>query len=327
MAEVNSNGMHGIRKRYVDLDLSDNAVDLIMNSWSEGTQKQYSPHINKWFLYCQKHKIDPFASSVNHGAEFLTNYFHEGVGYSSVNTARSALSSIFPTVNGISFGKHPLIVRLLKGMFKQRPALPRYTVTYDVAKVFKYIKDSYPNMSLECLTKNLATLMCLLSGQRSQTMSVLNTKFMYIDDCQCIFYIASLLKTSRPGFHQQPLEFLKYSDQNLCIINYINKYLALTKDLRHNDGGFFISYVPPHKTVTSGTIAKWVVDVLEKAGINISVFSAHSTRSAASSKACQKGLNLTEISKAAGWTNAKTFATYYHKTIKENFGQTLLANH
>ena len=32
----------------------------------------------------------------------------------------------------------------------------------------------------------------------------------------------------------------------------------------------------------------------------MSVFSAHSTRSAASSKASDKGLNLVEISKAAG---------------------------
>ena len=54
--------------------------------------------------------------------------------------------------------------RLLRGMFKQRPSLPRYTVTYDVAKVLQYISNSYLKMSLECLTKTLATLMCILSG-------------------------------------------------------------------------------------------------------------------------------------------------------------------
>ena len=89
-----------------------------MNSWSKGTQKQYSPYISRWFNYCTRHNIDPFDSSVNQGAESLAEYFHEGVSYSMVNTARSALSSVFPAKDGIPFGKHPRIVRLLRGMFK-----------------------------------------------------------------------------------------------------------------------------------------------------------------------------------------------------------------
>ena len=73
-------------------------------------------------------------------------------------------------------------------------------MTYDVAKVLQYIGNSYSKMSLECLTKKLATLMCILSGQRSQTMSLLNTNYMHIDENHYIFYTASLLKITRPGF-------------------------------------------------------------------------------------------------------------------------------
>ena len=47
MAGTRANGMYGIRKRYVDLTLSSNVVELVTNSWSKGTQKQYSPHINR----------------------------------------------------------------------------------------------------------------------------------------------------------------------------------------------------------------------------------------------------------------------------------------
>ena len=71
--------------------------------------------------------------------------------------------------------------------------------------------------------------------------------------------------------------------------------------------------------MTSTTITMWVVNILKEAGINVSAFSACSMRSAASSKASDKGLNLLEISKAAGWSNAKTFAMLYKKTISENF--------
>ena len=157
MVETRVNGMYAMRKRYVNLNLSSNVVDLVMNSWAKGTHKQYSPHINRWFDYCTRHNIDPFDYSVNQGSEFLAEYFHECVNYSMVNTARSALSSVFPAKDGTHFGKHPFIVRLLRGMFKQKPSLPRYTVTYDVAKVLQYISKSYSEMSLEFLPKKLAT--------------------------------------------------------------------------------------------------------------------------------------------------------------------------
>ena len=88
-----------------------------------------------------------------------------------MNTARSALSSIFQTTNFIPFGKQPLIQRTLKGMFKDIPSLPRYTVTFDVKPVFECIKeiDFSDNASLEKYTKNLAAIVSLLSGQRLQT--------------------------------------------------------------------------------------------------------------------------------------------------------------
>ena len=91
MAETRANEIYGIKKRYVDLNLSRNVVELIMAFWTKGTQKQYSPHINRSLIYC----IDSFNSIVNQGALFLEKWecdcFHEGVSYSMVNTARSEL--------------------------------------------------------------------------------------------------------------------------------------------------------------------------------------------------------------------------------------------
>ena len=92
------------------------------------------------------------------------------------------MSFIFLTTNGISFGKQPLIQRLLKRMFKGQPSLRRYTVTFDVKPVFECIKEiAYlDNTYLEIRPKILATIVCLLNGQRSQTLSLLQTNSMYI---------------------------------------------------------------------------------------------------------------------------------------------------
>ena len=76
----------------------------------------------------------------------------------------------------------------------------------------------------------------------------------------------------------------------------------------------------PHKPVQTCTISKWIKSSLAAAGIDITVFSAHSTRSAF---AKSKGLTVSAIAKAAGWSNATTFARYYSKDICSlpNFGQ------
>ena len=109
------------------------------------------------------------------------------------------------------------------------------------------------------------------------------------------------------------MKFRRYTDFFLCVITYIKRYLIETKELRDSDGGFFISFKLPHKAVKSVIIAKWMVN-FTIASVIVSVFSAHSTRSAASSKVSDKDLNLAEISKTASWFNAKTFAMFYKKT-------------
>ena len=70
---------------------------------------------------------------------------------------------------------------------------------------------------------------------------------MHIYKNYCIFYIASLSKTTRPGFHQHPFEFRRYTDQSLCAVTYIKQYLLEAKELRHSDDGFFIRFKPSHK--------------------------------------------------------------------------------
>ena len=93
-------------------------------------------------------------------------------------------------------------------MFKDRPTFPRITVTYDVKYVLDYVekRSISSETSLELTSKILATMMCLLSRQRSQTLASLFTDCMHLNNSGCVFYISKLLKTSRPKFHHQPIE-------------------------------------------------------------------------------------------------------------------------
>lgn len=61
----------------------------------------------------------------------MTDLFEQGLGYSAMNTVRSALSQVLYSPSGVAFGELPIVKQFLKAIFQQKPALPRYTVTWD----------------------------------------------------------------------------------------------------------------------------------------------------------------------------------------------------
>ena len=68
---------------------------------------------------------------------------------------------------------------------------------------------------------------------------------MYIDDSIVIFYIPTLLETSRPVFHQELLQFVSYpQDRTLCLVTLTEAYFKLTKDVRNGEkiSKIFLSY-------------------------------------------------------------------------------------
>ena len=87
--------------------------------------------------FCYERNLDIFEANVNNVLTFLTELFHNGLGYSCLNTARCALSSFLQLGSSISIGSHPLVRRFFKGVFILRPALPRYNITWDVNIVLK----------------------------------------------------------------------------------------------------------------------------------------------------------------------------------------------
>ena len=308
--------------------LSKEAVNIILHSIARGTARQYQSYIQKWAEFCASRKVDPTRADINNGIEFLTTLFQTtNIGYSSINTARSALSLILEPIDGLTFGNQPLVRRFMSGIFKLRPALPRYTETYDVNIILDYLAKIQTSLltPLVDLSHKLAMLLCLLSAQRNQSLAELDINFMSLTNDYCHFYIPALLKTTKPGRHTKPLELNRYAENlNLCPVALVTTYLAATAGIRNDEGKLFLSYRPPHRPVTSSTLARWCKHTLRKAGINCKIFSAHSTRSAATSNAYSRGLNLQSIRDAAGWSSARTFATFYHKPIRSNFGDTIL---
>ena len=81
-------------------------------------------------------------------------------------------------------------------VFKLRPSFPKYAETYDVRKVLDYLETIQTSMltPLKELSQKLSMLLCLLSGQRNQSMAALDINFMNLTDDYCYFLYWKFLR-------------------------------------------------------------------------------------------------------------------------------------
>ena len=288
-----------------------------MSSWRTNTKKQYQSYIAKWLKFCCKEHSDPLSPTVVDVVNFLTECFDAGLGFSAISTARSALAT-FITIEGVPIGQHAVISRLVKGIFTARPALPKTTVVWDTEIVLSYLKRLSParKLNLPVLTWKLAVLTALLTGQRSQSLHLLDIRNISVSHSKIKFRYGDLLKQTRPGFQLCEQTVKAYApDKRLCLVLLLNEYLNRVKPIRGKCNRLFLTTQPPYKEASQQTIARWIKLTLVRAGLDMSIFSPHSTRSAATNKAKSANIPLPTILKTAGWSRQSTFATYYEKTI------------
>lgn len=87
---------------------------------------------------------------------FFSQKFREGASYATLNTTRSALSLLISPDSG----QDCKLKRFFKGIYKLRPARPKYKVTWDPSLVLNHFFFNLPaseELSLEVLTKKLVT--------------------------------------------------------------------------------------------------------------------------------------------------------------------------
>ena len=248
----------------------------------------------------------------------MTELYHSGLGYSGLNTARCALSTFLQFDNNISIGSHPLVKRFFKGVFILRPALPRYNVTWDVNTVLTYLKELAPlhSLTLLQLSQKLLMLLALLSGQRGQTMHMIDIRNLHICDNSVKIIMGDLLKSSKPGKHLAEINLSSFHvDKDLCVVEVCKYYLERTKQLRGQVTNLFISTQRPHKAVSRDTISRWLKCVMKDSGIDTSIFKPHSVRSASTSMAKSLNIPISTILRTAGWNKDCVFRKFYNKPI------------
>ena len=223
--------MLAIRKHLEDKGHSQDTISIVLASWREGTKSQHQSSLNKWISYCDANDISVLSPDLPQALDFLSKLYNENASYSTINTAKSALSSLLQLDSDIPFGQLPLVKRFMKGNFEQRPSFPKHQEIWDVKLVFDYFRTqpSVANLTLKELSMKTTFLLCLLSGQRSQSIKLLDISHMNVLPDRYTFHISSKVKQTRPGKHLKPLEFITYpAEEKLCIVKHLNEYISRT---------------------------------------------------------------------------------------------------
>ena len=308
--------MEYLRGHYRSQQLSTEAASLILSSWRSKTNKSYNSLFGRWHSWCHEHGHDPISGPVTNIANFLAELYSAGYQYNSLNSYQSAISSVHEKIDRYNTGQHPTIVRLLKGVYNDRPPLPRYSSTWNVQTVLDHLVALGDNdkLNLKQLSYKAVMLLALTRPSRSADLSQLDINRKHYKPDGVAFLPNALAKQSRQGRTLTEFFFPSFPNSpTLCPVNTLRSYEHRTQSLRAQETKLFIAIIKPHQVVTSSTIARWLKSLLDSAGIDTTVFNAHSTRGASTSATSNMGITTNVILKAADWSSESVFQRFYYK--------------
>jgi len=117
-----------------------------------------------------------------------------------------------------------------------------------------------------------------------------------------VLHFVSLEKQARVG--KSYLQIPRFpEDPELCPVRTLITYFNKVSGIRGDSDSFFVSYVAPHKSVTSKTLSRWVKSILSSAGVDTQLWDPHAVRSAASAhQSAVRNLDLGQICRLADWS-------------------------
>ena len=159
-----------------------------------------------------KGKLIPLNPSLIDVATFLTALYTSGANYNVVATAQSTLSGLIQIPGVPSIGSHPIIKRVFKGVYNNRPPKAKYHYIWDTSIVMDYLGLQITEaIGFKALTLKTATLLTILSGQRVSTVHKFKLSGLHFTDKTAIFSIVSdILKHSKPSRKLEPIVFKKF---------------------------------------------------------------------------------------------------------------------
>ena len=282
-------------------------------------------------MWCCEKQIGYGTITVNNICEYLLYLFNSktpsGKDYTSgaLNKIRSALS-FFLQFDIPKLGFEMPVVRLFNYFYKARPCFPRYTVTWDVGLVLKFLAQWHPkeSLTLKQLTLKSVTLVALTSSDRAQTLHALRVDQAHVSAEGLVFVVPSVLKHSRRGSPATKVVCVEWDAPELNVADYVLYYMRKTLKYRlkawntnkEDIKQLFLSH-RTGKPVKRASISRWIREVMFLSGVDVSTFAPHSTRGASISEATRRGASPAQIVAHGNWSTLGTYQRFYNREVHD----------
>ena len=227
--------MEGLRKNHRAAGISERSSKLILSGWSKGTTSSYQSGWKKWSCWCNRREINPFSCDIKHFLDFLSEVFEDGLQHRTINSIRSAVSMTHDRVEGVPTRQHPLVTRLLKGVYNLCSPHPRYSDTWNVDMVIQHLQSLGDNskLTLKVLGQKLALLMVLVEASRSSELHALDVHYSVFKPEGVLLRLPTLTKKRVCGAPPSQLFFAAFpEDQNICVVRCLKEYEKQTEAFR-----------------------------------------------------------------------------------------------
>ena len=326
--DVELDGMDVVDRHLSTKGFSSKTRQLLSASWRKGTKRDYNCKFRQFGSWCDSQKVDPLSPSLVDCAHFVTFLFEKGLKYKTITGYRSMLSSILPRVEGFPIGQHPHIIRLLKGIFNERPPIKKLVPEWDLCLVlgclrkppFEPLKDA----SLKHVTWKTCFLVAITTFRRCSDLQSLQLgeETVNVQRKGVTFIRTGMAKQDRPSHVSCNIFVPAFTkDKLLDPKRALTYYLRRTENFRNSDRlKMFIAVNKPHKPVSCKTISRWITDTIKfcyrTEGKTPGRVHGHQTRSYGPSWARFKGTSSKDIMEAADWSRETTFVKYYLTDVR-----------
>ena len=183
-------------------------------------------------------------------ANFLAYLFEQGYQYRSINTYRSAISSVYERVDGYEVDQHPFISRTISGIFHKRSPQPRYIFTHMGCEHCNYIYWVIGEKWLPLIgwsNPELVMLFALTKPPRPADLPQLHLQFRCYLPEGVAFQPTKLVKQSCQTKPLVEFFFPPFpANKQLCLVVTLKAYKDQTSGKRQVWDPIFLSTIKPN---------------------------------------------------------------------------------
>ena len=185
--------MEDYRRAHNLESISDPAFSLVSSGWRQSTKDRYGRAWDAFSRFLRSNNVLINSVSITNVVDYLSVLFQRGLKYYTINLHRSAISMTLPLIDSLPVGQHPLVSRLMKGVYNQRPPTRRLFPSWDAGAVIQMFQDWASPHSLHDQIRKTAFLLAMASTRRPSELAIY--EFQTIS-CLFILLVPDLFRLS-----------------------------------------------------------------------------------------------------------------------------------